>query len=146
MVTLPNLANSATIALDTKRQTPASHPNLVAKIHQFSTIEASWLEGDCIPFNHADLNWFTNALCEHFPSHIPEPNATPTADGEVILEWEQTNQFLTLETKVQSHQAYCFWKDRGTGQRHERYLNLNQANEWKWLVNQLESRLNTPDS
>ena len=125
MVTLPDLANSAAIALDTKRPTSASRPNLVDNIHQFSTIEAGWLEGKGIPFKYADLTWFTNALCEHFPNHIPEPNTTPTADGEVRLEWEQTDQFMILETEVQSHQAYCFWKDRMTGQRQEQYLNLN---------------------
>ena len=127
-------------------QPQASHPELTDKIHQFSTIESGWLEGHGVPFSQSDLTWFTNALCEHFPSHIPEPIATPTADGEVRLEWEQTNQFLILETEVQSHQAYCFWKDRITGQRQERYLNLNQTNEWKWLASQLESRLITTNS
>ena len=63
-----------------------------------------------------------------------------------MLEWEQTNQFLILETEVQSHQAYYFWKDRVTGQRQEQCLNLNQANEWKWLVNQLESKFRTTNA
>ena len=55
----------------------ADHTRLVDKIHRFAAIEAGWLEGHGVPFDQADLTWFTDALCEHFPSHIPEPNATP---------------------------------------------------------------------
>ena len=145
MVTLQEFSNQATADLNHGIVVMTSYSKVATKIVQFSSIEAGWLEGKGEPFNQDDLIWFINALVKHLPNHLTEPNATPTADGEVRLEWEETNQFLILETEVHSHQAYYFWSDRVTGQKQEEYLNLDQAKDWQWLVNQLQSKFRAAD-
>ena len=117
----------------------AGHAKLIAKINQFSELEAGWIEGKGLPFGQKDLDWFTSALVERFPGHIPEPQATPTADGEVRLEWNRDNQVIILETEVQTRQAYYLRFNRETGVDHETYLDLNQPSHWEWLASQLET-------
>ena len=119
----------------------AGRANLIAKINRFSELEASWIEGKGLPFNQKDLDWFTNALVNNFPNSLPEPTITPTADGEVRLEWNQGNQVIILETEVQPPQAYYIWFNRPTQADHETCLELDQSTHWKCLI----SQKNLPD-
>lgn len=132
-----NEPNPMTAPVTDNPPSTAGHAKLVAKINRFSKLEAGWVEGKGIPFNQKDLDWFTSALVNHFPNSLPEPTITPTADGEVRLEWNQDNQVIILETEVRTRQTYYLSFNRKTKVDQEVYLDLNEPANWQWLINQL---------
>lgn len=121
-------------------QTPVGS-YLENRLTSFLALEDGWADGQGAKFAPAGIKWLGSALNHHLPEHLAKPQTNPTADGEIRLEWNQSNQVIILEADLQSHQAYYLWFDTTTKADQEASLNLDLKTDWRWLINQLESKI-----
>ena len=98
----------------------------------------NWGDGYGKAPDHAGLDWLADSFERHYPDDLPLPYTYPTPEGGVQMEWSLGPFEISLEINLDSHLAEWFWVEVHSDAEGEKTLNLNDANEWAWLANELQ--------
>lgn len=119
-------------------------PELPARLDEFRQLRDGWLEGAGLAPIPAGLDWLAAEFVRRFPGDCRPPQAYPTEDGGVRLEWSHCNHAMILEIDLTARRGDWLWFDRDSDAEHEKALNLENAADWEWLTAQVRRKAAGP--
>ena len=120
--------------------TRAHEDDIREQISNLGKLQDGWLDGTgkaCDPEGLANL---AERLVRHYPLDAPELRLYPTGDGNVQAEWWIGNYSAVLEIFL-DRTAAAEWSDCNlrTKQENARPVNINDEQDWEWVVQRLQS-------
>ena len=117
----------------------ASQPlDISARLDEFRALKDGWLEGKGKAPVRPGLDWLAAAMQARFPGDLPVPHLYPTAEGGIQAEWSLPPDELSLEIDLAIHKATWHSLDVRTGHDDLRELNLDEDEDWRWLVDRIK--------
>ena len=111
--------------------------DVTARLEELRSLKDGWLEGGGRALSHEGLDWLLRSFNQHYPENLPPPYLYPTEEGGVQAEWSLGPKEVSLEIELRSYSGEWHVLDMETNEVCERTLNINSANDWKWLVEQV---------
>ena len=108
--------------------------DISAQLDDLRLMKNGWLEGEGLVPPHEGLDWLSQAFTDHYPENLPLPHLYPTEEGSVQAEWSLGPKEVSLEIELRSHSGKWHVLDMETNDVSERTLNIEDAGDWKWLV------------
>ena len=112
-----------------------------SRLDEFRRLKDGWLEGEGRALSSKGLDWLATQFEQRYPADLPLPYLYPTPEGSVRAEWSEGANAVVLETTLDDHSASWLWFDRDSDADHERELNLDNAEDWNWWVNEVRNKL-----
>ena len=103
-------------------------------------MQNEWLDGDGIAPPKEGLDWLADQFDANFPNNLLLPHVFPTLEGGVEMEWSHGKNAIILEIDLFSHKGDWLWFDRDSDESHEKELDLNDFDSWKWLVDEIRNK------
>ncbi len=116
---------------------PLDPLDITARLEELRSLKDGWLEGDGRALSYEGLDWLSRTFEQYYPENLPPPYLYPTEEGGVQAEWSLSPKEVSLEIEFGSHSGEWHVLDMETNEVSERTLNINNANDWKWLVEQI---------
>ena len=130
------------IKLESIEEITALDPlDVPARLDEFRALKDGWLEGEGRAFSSEGLDWLATQFERRYPTDLPLPYLYPTPEGGVRAEWSEEANAVVLETDLDNHSASWLWFVRGSNADHERELNLDDAEDWSWWVNEVRNKM-----
>ena len=107
------------------------------RLDELRSLKDGWLEGGGLAPPHEGLDWLSRTFVRYYPENLPPPYLYPTEEGGVQAEWSLGPKEVSLEIELRSHSGEWHVLDMETDAVSERTLNIDNANAWKWLVEQI---------
>ena len=120
---------------------PLDPLDVPARLHDLRELRGGWFEGEGSSLSREGLEWFARLFEQYFSDDLPLPHIYPTAEGGLRAEWSEDSNAAILESNLDSHSASWLWFDRGSDAQNERELNLDDAEDCHWWVNEVRIRL-----
>ena len=111
--------------------------DIAARLDELRLLKDGWLEGGGRALSHKGLDWLSRSFNQHYPEDLPLPYLFPTEEGDVEAEWRLGQKEVSLEIELDNHFGEWHTLDMETNAVSERTLNVNDASNWKWLVEQI---------
>lgn len=108
-----------------------------ARLEELQSLQDGWLEGQGKAPGHQGLDWMAKAFTLHYPDDLRLPYVYPTADGGIQAEWSLENNEVTLEIDLAGHTGEWHVVNIDDDTEQSRTVNLDDANEWQWLIDQI---------
>ena len=117
-------------------------------LNELKALEYGWADGMQHPSRWGEgygkvpsadgLDWLASQLARHYVSGLPEPHLYPTPEGGVQIEWHigPFEVDLNVDLDAQSGEWGC--TNVETHEDSERDLDLESANDWSWIVRELQ--------
>lgn len=105
-----------------------------ARLDELELLRPGWLEGEGVPLSAVGAAWLSEAFDYQYQDDIPLPYLYPTADGGIQAEWSLGSAEATLTIDLATHRGQWHLLDVERGTEETRELDLNGADDWKWLV------------
>ena len=109
-----------------------------ARLDELRPLKDGWLEGRGMALSREGLDWLSMVFDQHYPEDLPLPFLYPTEEGGIQAEWSLEPQEVTLEIDLGAHSATWHALNMETDDDTSRTLNLNDANGWTWLIEQIQ--------
>lgn len=106
-------------------------------IDELIRLENGWLDGAGRALPEDGLHWLRGQLLDNYPSTAPEIRLYPTASGEVQAEWQINDHDISLEVDLIDHSGNWFDYDLESKNVHEKKLDLDNTQSWKWIARRL---------
>ena len=130
------------IKLESIEEITALDPlDVPSRLHELKDMQDGWLEGEGRALSSEGLNWLATQFEQYYPADLPLPYLYPTPEGGVRAEWSEGADAVVLQTDLDNHSASWLWFDRGSDTDHERELNLDDAEDRSWWVNEVRKKL-----
>ena len=110
------------------------------QLDNLRNMKNGWLDGDGIAPPKEGLDWLAEQFDANFPNNLLLPHVFPTLDGGVEMEWSHGRNAIFLEIDLESHKGDWLWFDRDSDESHEKELDLNDFDSWKWLVDEIRNK------
>ncbi len=113
--------------------------DVAARLEEFYALKDGWLDGKGLAPSREGLDWFANTFESHYPEDLPLPYLYPTGEGGIQAEWALGGYEISLEVDLGSKRAA--WQDlnMATDAEQDRNLNLTEAADWNWMVEQIRT-------
>lgn len=111
--------------------------NVSVCVEELRLLKDGWLEGGGRAPSHEGLDWLSRVFDAYYPENLPLPYLYPTEEGGVQAEWSLGPKEVSLEIELRSHAGEWHVLDMETDAVSEQTLNIDNANDWKWLVEQI---------
>ncbi len=111
--------------------------DITARLEELRSLKDGWLEGGGRALSHRGLDWLSRSFSLYYPENLPLPYLYPTEEGGVQAEWSLGPKEVSLEIELRSHAGEWHVLDIETDEVSERTLNINNVNDWQWLVEQI---------
>ena len=111
--------------------------DIAIRLEELRLLKDGWLEGGGRALSHKGLDWLSRSFKQHYPEDLPLPYLFPTEEGGVQAEWSLGPKEVSLEIELSSRSGEWHTLDMETNEVSERTLNLEDAGDWKWLVEQI---------
>jgi len=110
-----------------------------ARIEELKLLKQGWLDGKGSALSRDGLDWLATKFGRSYPRHLPAPYLFPTPEGHVLAEWSLSPWSPSLEIDLVSRRGECHALNLATEEEITKALNLENANDWKWLAKQIEA-------
>ena len=107
------------------------------RLHELRRLEDGWLDGDGKVPGSDELEWLAAGFEQHYPDDLPLPYLYPTTEGGVQAEWSLSDNEISLEVNLVTHQADWHRLDQETHADYVRELNLDNENDWVWIASEI---------
>ena len=114
--------------------------DISARLRELRLLKDGWLDGQGVAPSEEGLDWLSQAFDQHYPEDLPLPCLYPTEEGGVEAEWQFGSRGDSLEIELSSYSGEWHALDMEANTVSERTLNLDDAEDWKWLVEQIRQR------
>jgi len=110
-----------------------------ARLDEFRTLKAGWLEGVGTAPSHEGLDWLSQVFEGKYPDDLPLPYLYPTENGGVQAEWSMPPYEVTLEIDLNTQQAEWHQLNMQDGNDAEEPLDLSSDDGWQALASKLRA-------
>jgi predicted helicase len=108
------------------------------RLKQLEDLHDGWLYGEeGKTLSKTGIQWFENQFNQFF-NNVPTPKIYPTSEGGLSLEWQINRHDISLEIDLENHTAYWHSLNLDKKQSEDKDLELDKAEQWKWLIEQLQ--------
>ena len=110
------------------------------QISTLGQLQDGWLDGTGKAYNPKGLANLARQLVGHHPLSAPELRLYPTGDGNVQAEWWIGSYHAVLEVFLDGTTP-AEWSDFNLQTKLEtvRPVNINDGQDWEWVVRRLQS-------
>ena len=114
-----------------------------ARLDELRSMTDGWMNGEGRAPSQAGLDWLSDSFERNFPRDVPLPYIFPTSDGGVLAEWSLGSAGVEFEFDLNRHRGHgqFFCDDHDPDSQWELSLNLDYANNWIRLANQIREPL-----
>ena len=112
-----------------------------ARLDELRLLKDGWLEGKGKAPPAEGLDWLETACNLHYPDKTPLPHLYPTPEGGIRAEWSSDRWDLSLDIHLADKRGTWHGLDLETNSEETRELDLENDNNWKWLIEKLEETL-----
>lgn len=112
--------------------------DISARLDELRPLKNGWLEGRGVAPSSEGLHWLSLAFAQHYPEDLSLPFLYPTEEGGVRAEWSLEPHEASLDINLATHAAEWHVLNMETDAEDSRTLNLNDADDWKWLVETIQ--------
>jgi hypothetical protein len=112
--------------------------DISARLDELRPLKNGWLEGRGVAPSSEGLDWLSLAFAQHYPEDLSLPFLYPTEEGGVRAEWSLEPHEASLDINLATHAAEWHVLNMETDAEDARTLNLNEADDWKWLVEKIQ--------
>ena len=118
-------------------------PHGKIKIEPFSFndlryMKDGWMNGEGVAPKPRELDWLSKMLKFYYPDKSMIPYVYPMLDGGVSLEWSIGTYEVSLEINLDKHSGEWDCYDTFTKTNDEKTLDLNNPDDWSWMLKQLQ--------
>jgi hypothetical protein len=106
-------------------------------LDELRLLQPGWLEGQGQPPSQEGLDWLSLTFSQQYPDDLPLPFLYPTAEGGIQAEWSLAGTEVTFEIDLVSHVGQWHALNMDAAVEETRELNLGDANDWRWLTEQI---------
>jgi len=110
-----------------------------ARVEELKLLRHCWLDGKGVAPPPAFLDWIAATFEERYPDDLRLPYLFPTPAGRVLAEWPLAPWSLTLEVDPDAKQGDWHALNLNTDDEDEKELDLNGADAWTWLAEQVRT-------
>lgn len=117
-----------------------------AQLDEFRDMKDGWYEGSGLAPAHDGMDWLAVMFDRMYPGDAPLPHIYPTYDGGVRMEWNgglRKRNSIVLEVDLRRHKGDWLFFNQESSDEHERELDLDAAEDWRWIVDQTRSKIMT---
>ena len=114
-----------------------SPTSLRARLNELRHMKDGWLESQGSAPPQSGLDWLIGCFERHYPAGARLPHLYPTFEGGVQAEWSFPDREINLEMNLQTHQADWYNLDLESDDDEIKNLNLDDANVWDWIANEV---------
>ncbi|MBF0611885.1 MAG: hypothetical protein HQL55_12265, partial [Magnetococcales bacterium] len=110
-----------------------------ARLEEFRSLRDGWLDSKGRAPRKDGLDWLADAFDRHYPEDLPLPYLYPTGEGGIQAEWTLGEHEISLEVNLEAKRAE--WQDLNmtTDEEQDKDLNLTEAGDWNWMVEQIRT-------
>jgi len=112
--------------------------DISARLDELRPLKNGWLEGRGLAPSPDGLDWLSLAFAQHYPEDLSLPFLYPTEGGGVRAEWSLEPHEASLDINLATHAAEWHVLNMETDTEDSKSLNLNEADDWKWLVEKIQ--------
>ena len=109
-----------------------------ARLEEFRDMEDGWQGGEELAPRNAELDWLSRRFLNHYPYDVPLPYTYPSYQGGIQMEWSIGKSAAVLEIDLQTHNGEWFWFDLDSDEEIFLDFNLDSAQGWATLVEQVK--------
>jgi len=109
-----------------------------ARVDELRAIKNGWLEGRGVAPSHEGLDWLSLTFAQYYPEDLPLPCLFPTEKGGLRAEWSLEPNEASLDINLESHSGEWHVLNMNTDAEDTKTLDLNKADDWKWLVKKIQ--------
>ena len=102
-------------------------------------LKPGWLDGKGYVPEVNDLDWLKEQFDLYYPIDLEPPYLYPTPEGGVLIEWPSGKEDISLEMEFVDHTGFWHQLNMKTGIHNSRELNLDDQEDWRWLINKIKS-------
>lgn len=107
--------------------------DIPARLDEFRDMKDGWLEGEGVAPSLEGLDWLATGFDRYFPDDLPLPYLYPTPEGGVQAEWSLSENEISLEIDLVTHQGAWHRLEMNTHADDVQELKLDD-NGWAWIV------------
>lgn len=119
---------------------PLDPLDVPARLDEFRNLKDGWLDGNGVAPSHDGLDWLSRVFETYYPDELLLPYLYPTEEGGIQAEWSLAPFDISLEINLQTHGAHWHCLNLKTNDAVEKSLDLDNPEEWKWLLNEIQHR------
>ena len=113
--------------------------NVRARLNELRHMKDGWLEGQGSAPPQSGLDWLIDCFERRYPAGVRLPHLYPTFEGGVQAEWSFPNREINLEINLVTHQADWYNLDLESDDDEIKTLNLDDANVWNWIADEISA-------
>lgn len=107
------------------------------RLDELRQLEDGWLDGDGKAPGSDELEWLAAGFDRYYPDDLPIPYLYPTSEGGVQAEWSLSDNEISIEVNLVTHQADWHRLDQETHVDYVRELDLDNENDWTWIASEV---------
>ncbi len=114
-----------------------------ARLDELRAMQDGWLGNGSKAPSHTGLDWLSASFERQFPGDLPLPHMFATLEGGIQAEWSISTASLDLEIDLNRHNGHglFFYHGHDTESQYELSFDLDDANDWERLSNQIRQPL-----
>lgn len=113
--------------------------NVCHQLDDIRKLSNGWLDGEGTAPSCDGINWIESTLHRYIPSGFPRIYLYPTETGGILMEWSIKSNEASIEVNLESRIGIWHVLNMQSGEGDERALDLDQATDWQWIVDQVDS-------
>lgn len=114
-----------------------------ARLEEFRIMEDGWQGGEELAPHNAGLDWLSSRFVSHYPYDVPLPHTYPSYQGGIQMEWSIGTSAAVLEIDLHTHNGEWFRFELDSDDETTLDFNLDSAEGWAMLVEQVRHGLGT---
>jgi hypothetical protein len=112
--------------------------DVAARLDELRCLRDGWFEGKGIAPEEKELDWLLSVFKQFYPGDLPLPFLYPTVEGGIQAEWSLDPYEISLEIDLGERKGEWHRLDTLNDKDENRVLNLGNAQDWQWLVEQIK--------
>jgi hypothetical protein len=111
--------------------------DIEVRIDELKQLKPGWLDGEGIELDSKALDLLSHKFVTLYPDEVALPRLYPTPEGNVLAEWSSPPLDISMQIDLANLTAAWSSLNLETDAEDLKALNLQDANDWKWLAEHL---------
>ena len=110
-----------------------------ARLDELRELNDGWLDGQGYAPVGTGLTWLAASFNRYYPESLLRPRLYPTVDGGIQAEWMIAATDIDIKINLVSKSGEWHSLDLASDTEHQKTLNLDDEDAWKWIVKKIQT-------